>query len=40
MLAIGRLLGHNKPETTLKYLHVADATVREAAETVAAALEG
>ena len=40
VLAIGRLLGHRKPETTLKYIHLADATVREAAETVGAALAG
>ena len=40
VLAIGRLLGHNRPETTLKYIHLADAMVREAAETVGAALEG
>ena len=40
VLAIGRLLGHRRPETTLKYLHLADAMIREAAETVGAALEG
>ena len=40
VLAIGRLLGHRKPETTLKYTHTADAMVREAAETVGAALAG
>ncbi len=40
VLAIGRLLGHRKPETTLKYIHLADAMVREAAETVGNALEG
>ena len=40
VLAIGRLLGHRKPETTLKYIHLADAMVRDAAETVGAALEG
>ena len=38
--AIGRLLGHTAPETTLKYIHPADATVRDAAETVGALLEG
>ncbi|MDE0407063.1 MAG: tyrosine-type recombinase/integrase [Alphaproteobacteria bacterium] len=38
--AIGRLLGHRRPETTLKYMHVADAMVREAAEKVGKALEG
>ena len=31
VLAISRLLGHRKPETTLKYTHVADAMVHEAA---------
>ena len=40
VLAIGRLLGHRRPETTLKYIHLADAMVREAAETVGKALEG
>ena len=40
VLAIGRLLGHANSETTLKYIHLADAMVREAAETVGAALEG
>ena len=40
VLAIGRLLGHRRPETTLKYIHLADAMVRDAAETVGAALEG
>ncbi len=40
VLAIGRLLGHNRPETTLKYIHLADAMVREAAETVGNALGG
>ena len=38
MLAIGRLLGHADPETTLKYTHAADATVMQAAETVGAVL--
>ena len=40
VLAIGRLLGHRKPETTLKYTHVADAMLHEAAERVGAALAG
>ncbi|MCY3753486.1 MAG: site-specific integrase [Alphaproteobacteria bacterium] len=40
VLAIGRLLGHRKPETTLKYTHIADAMLHEAAETVGAALAG
>ena len=40
VLAIGRLLGHRKAETTLKYIHLADAMVRDAVETVGAALGG
>ena len=32
ILAIGRLLGHTNPATTLKYTHLADASVHEAAE--------
>ncbi len=40
VLAIGRLLGHRRAETTLKYTHAADAMVHEAAETVGAALGG
>ena len=40
VLAIGRLLGHRKAETTLGYLHLDDTVVRVAAETVGAALEG
>ena len=40
VLAIGRLLGHASPRTTLKYTHLADAMVREATEIVGAALEG
>ena len=40
VLAIGRLLGHRRAETTLKYIHLADAMARDAAETVGAALEG
>ena len=40
VLAIGRLLGHRRAETTMKYIHLADAMVREAAETVGAALGG
>ena len=34
VLAIGRMLGHADPETTLKYAHPADAMVLQAAETV------
>ena len=40
VLAIGRLLGHANPQTTLKYTHLADAMIREAVETVGALLEG
>ncbi len=40
VLAIGRLLGHRNAETTLKYIHFADAMVQDAAETVGAVLEG
>ena len=40
ILAIGKLLGHRSPETTLKYTHLADTMVHEAAETVGAVLEG
>ena len=38
VLAIGRLLGHADPETTLNYTHAADAMVMQAAETVGAVL--
>ena len=40
VLAIGRLLGHRSAETTLGYVHPADAMVRDAAETVGAVLGG
>ncbi|MDE0047139.1 MAG: site-specific integrase [bacterium] len=40
VLTIGRLLGHNDPATTLKYTHLADATVHEAAEALAPVLGG
>ena len=40
VLAIARLLGHRSPATTLKYTHLADAMVHEAAETVGEALGG
>ena len=40
VLAIGRLLGHASPHTTLKYTHLADAMVREAVETIGAVLGG
>ncbi len=39
VLAIGRMLGHADPQTTLKYAHTADAMVTDAAEIVGAALE-
>ena len=38
VLAIGRLLGHADPGTTLKYAHPADAMTRQAAETIGALL--
>ena len=38
ILTVGRLLGHNDPGTTLKYMHLSDGTVAEAAETVGAVL--
>ena len=38
ILTVGRLLGHNDPATTLKYTHLADGMVAEAAETVGAVL--
>ena len=40
VLAIGKLLGHRKPETTLKYTHLADEMIMDATETVGAVLEG
>ena len=40
VLAIGKLLGHASPETTLKYTHSADAMAIDAAETVGALLGG
>ena len=40
VLTIGRLLGHRDPATTLKYTHLSDSMVREAVDTVGAALEG
>ena len=39
VLTIGRLLGHRDPATTLKYTHFADGMLRDAVETVSAALE-
>ncbi len=40
ILTIGRLLGHNDPATTLKYTHLANATIHEAAEIMAPILGG
>ena len=40
VLTIGRLLGHNNPATTLKYTHLADASVHEAAEALVPVLGG
>ncbi len=39
LLTIGRLLGHLEPSTTLRYAHVADPMIRDAAEAVGAALD-
>ncbi|MDE0344018.1 MAG: tyrosine-type recombinase/integrase [Deltaproteobacteria bacterium] len=38
VLTIGRLLGHNDPATTLKYTHLSDAAVHDAAEALATVL--
>ena len=38
--AVGRLLGHERASTTLKYAHLSDATVREAVETLSPVLSG
>ena len=40
VLTIGRLLGHSDPETTLKYIHLADQAVRDAVDAVAPILGG
>ena len=40
ILTIGKLLGHNDPATTLKYTHLADASVHEAAEALVPILGG
>ena len=40
IITIGRLLGHNDPATTLKYTHLADASVHEAAEALVPILGG
>lgn len=38
--AVGRLLGHERPSTTLKYAHLSDASVREAVDELASVLAG
>ena len=38
--AVGRLLGHEKPSTTLKYAHLSDVSVREAVDALAPVLVG
>lgn len=40
VLTIGKLLGHDDPATTLKYMHLSDAAVQEAVNTVAPVLAG
>ena len=40
VLVIGRLLGHRRAETTLKYTHAADAMMHDAVEKVGAVLGG
>ena len=40
LLTIGRLLGHNDPATTLKYVHIADDAARQAVQMVAPVLAG
>lgn len=40
VLTISRLLGHSKPETTLKYIHLAEDSVRNAVNAVAQVLRG
>ncbi|MDE0242707.1 MAG: tyrosine-type recombinase/integrase [bacterium] len=40
ILTVGRLLGHNDPGTTLKYIHLADDAVAKAAEAMGSLLAG
>ncbi|MCY4439896.1 MAG: tyrosine-type recombinase/integrase [Deltaproteobacteria bacterium] len=40
VLTIGRLLGHNDPATTLKYTHLADASVHAASQALVPVLGG
>ena len=40
VLTIGRLLGHNKPDTTLKYIHLTRKAVQDAVDAVAPVLGG
>jgi site-specific recombinase XerD len=35
---IGRMLGHTQPQTTARYAHLYDDSLREAAETVGAVM--
>ena len=38
LATIGKLLGHQLPETTARYAHLADDTIAEAAERVSGSL--
>ena len=40
VLTIGKLLGHDDPATTLKYIHLSEAAVRDAVKAVAPVLAG
>ena len=40
VLTIGKLLGHDDPATTLKYIHLSEAAVRDAVNAVAPVLAG